>query len=65
MSNEAEEPEVLHRFKNKLYVAAGFCELLLDEMQADDPHRGDLLQIQQAMEEAIALVPEIANRFAR
>jgi hypothetical protein len=63
MSSESGESELLHRFKNKLYVAAGFCELLLLELNEDDPHRTDLLQMQQAMQEAMALVPEIAERL--
>ena len=63
MDTNAGEPEILHRFKNQIYLAASFCDLLLEELDAEDPHRKDLLQIQQAMQEAMALVPELARRI--
>ncbi len=63
MGPEGLEPELLHRFKNRLAIALGFCNLLLDEIDKDDPRRDDLLHIQQSMQEAMALLPELANHM--
>ena len=61
MNSELLEPDLVHRFNNQIAVALGFCNLLLDEMSADDPRRSDLEQIRQAIEEATALLPQIAK----
>jgi hypothetical protein len=53
------ESETLHQLKNQLGVAVGFVDLLLDEAAPDDPHREDLLRVQDAMRKALALIPVI------
>ncbi len=63
MDLESGEPELLHRLKNLLAINLGFCELLLDEMAEDDPKRGDMLAMQQATRDALALLPEVAARM--
>jgi PAS domain S-box-containing protein len=39
---------VAHDFNNLLTVILGFCDLLLDDIDADDPRRADLQEIQTA-----------------
>lgn len=62
MSQEALEPEVLHRFKNKISIAMGFCRLLVDECEPGDVRRADLVRVQQALQDAIDMLPELAAR---
>jgi hypothetical protein len=57
------ESEVLHTLKNQLGIAAGFIDLMLDETAAGDPRRDDLLQVQQAMQKALELIPGIARQM--
>ncbi len=64
MNNDVLEPELLHRFKNHMCVAIGFCQFLLDDMPSAHPLRDDLCQIQQAMEQAMAVVPELTRTCA-
>jgi signal transduction histidine kinase len=54
------DPAGVHRLKNKLAVILGFCELLLSEMPADDPHRADVEQMQQAGQSALIELPPLA-----
>lgn len=42
------EPETEHTVKNHLAVIVGFCELLLNEVPADDPRRADVQEIDRA-----------------
>lgn len=55
--------DVIHRLKNLLAVIAGFCDLLLLESPADDPRRADVLEVQKAASEAMALMPEVVKRI--
>jgi hypothetical protein len=63
LGTDTGEPEILHRFKNQIYLAASFCDLLLDEMDQSDSRRNDLEQIRRAMQDAMALIPELARRI--
>jgi hypothetical protein len=63
MSEERLENEVLHRVKNKLGLAIGFGNLLLDDMPADDPRRADLLTIHTAVRDALSMLPELARQL--
>lgn len=56
-----QEPEIVHRLRNKLAIAMGFARLAADECAASDPRREDLQRIRQALEEAIGLLPEVAS----
>ena len=60
MEADSLEPEILHSFKNQLGLALGFCNLVLDEVADTDPHRADLLQIQDALQAALKLLPQVA-----
>jgi hypothetical protein len=42
--------------KNMLGIVIGYSHLLLDEMPADDPRRGDLDEIRKAGEKALTLL---------
>ncbi len=64
MGPESLEPEHVHRFKNQISLAAGFCDLLLDELAADDPHRDDVAQIKIALDEALATLPDVLRSAA-
>lgn len=59
MDPEPLEPENVHRFKNQISLALGFCNLLLDELTPDDTHRDDVAQIKHALEEALVLLPDV------
>jgi hypothetical protein len=54
------DPVRVHHLKNKLAVILGFCEVLLSEMPADDPHRADVAQIQEAGKAALLELPPLA-----
>jgi hypothetical protein len=43
----------VHDMKNYLGIVLGYANLLLDEMPADDPRRGDLDEIRKAGDAAI------------
>lgn len=49
------DPETIHEIKNHLAVIAGYCELLLAEMPADDSRRADLQEMYQAARALIAI----------
>ena len=53
------ESETLHQLKNQIGIAVGFVDLLLDEINDGDPRRDDLLQVQQAMQKALAILPQV------
>jgi hypothetical protein len=44
----------VHDMKNYLGIVLGYANLLLDDMPADDPRRGDLDKIRKAGDAAIA-----------
>ncbi len=54
--------DVIHRLKNHIAIIVGFTELLISECADDDPKRADLLEVQKAAHEAMAVMPEIARR---
>lgn len=47
-----------HELKNQLGIVLGFSELLLQEMQHDDPRRPDVEEIHTAAGRAMELVKE-------
>jgi hypothetical protein len=60
------EPVRVHRLKNQLAIILGFCELLLSEMAQDDPHRADVVRIQDAGKSALGELPPLpAHEFSR
>ena len=63
MSFPGREPQVLHQMKNLLAISLGFCDLLIEATAEDDPKRRDLLAIQKATNDAMALLPKIAERL--
>ena len=50
------DPRFVHDMKNMLGIVIGFSNLLLDDMAADDPKRGDVDEIRKAGENAVALL---------
>ena len=59
------DPVNVHRLKNKLAINLGFCELLLQDTDAGDERRADLMQIQTAARSALEEVPPLpAHEFA-
>lgn len=46
----------VHDLKNFLGIIIGYANLLIDEMPAGDPRRGDVDEIRKAGENAVALV---------
>ena len=55
------ELEVIHRLKNHIAVIVGFCDLVIADMPESDTRRGDMLEIQKAAYEAMAMMPEVAR----
>ena len=54
--------DVVHRLKNHLAIILGFTELLLGDCAANDRRRADLLEVDKAARDALALMPEIGRR---
>jgi len=50
-----------HDMKNMLGIVIGYSHLLLEEMPADDPKRGDVEEIRKAGESALALLATLAD----
>jgi len=57
------DTSVMHEFKNHLAVIVGFCDLLLRDVPEDDPKRTDILEIRNAAQAAIALLPALSERM--
>jgi two-component system, cell cycle sensor histidine kinase and response regulator CckA len=55
---------VVHDFNNLLNVINGYTELLLDDLEADDPRRNDLELIRQAAKRAVSLTSQL-HAFSR
>lgn len=47
--------ETEHAIKNHLAVISGFCELLLADTAADDPRRGDLLEVSRSAQALVVI----------
>jgi hypothetical protein len=62
MEPPALESEGVHRFKNLLGISLGFCDLLLRDVAETDPRRADIIQIQGALREALAMLPTLFTR---
>jgi hypothetical protein len=56
---------VIHRLKNHLAIIVGFADLVVAEAAEDDPRRADLLEIQKAARDALAMMPDIDKRLKR
>jgi len=65
MPEPTRDSDVIHRLKNHLAIIVGFCDLLIAECAADDPRHADLLEVHKAAHDAMALIPEIAQRAQR
>ena len=50
-----------HDLKNQLGIIVGFSELLLTELDAVDPHRGDVEEINTAVQRALDLLSQITD----
>ena len=59
----SEDSSLLHQFKNHLFVAVGFCDLLLRDLPDDDPRRADVLEVHKGIAAAIELLPELSARM--
>jgi hypothetical protein len=59
MSGSDREPELLHRLRNHLAVIVSYADLLLQEMPAEDPRRGDVVEIRNAGRAASDLLPKV------
>ena len=59
---ESETVDVIHRLKNHIAIIVGFVELLISECADNDPRRADLLEVQKAAHEAMAVMPEVSRR---
>jgi signal transduction histidine kinase len=46
----------VHDMKNMLGIVIGYSSLLLEEISADDPRRGDIDEIRKAGESAVTLL---------
>jgi hypothetical protein len=57
------EPELLHTLKNKIGVALGFCDLLLDECEPTGDRHDDLTHMKEALTEALDMMPRVAERM--
>ncbi len=62
---EPTNAEVIHKLKNHLAVIVGFCDLLLSDCAPDDQRRADLLEVNKAAREALALMPDVVSRMRK
>lgn len=58
-----EDSEVIHRLRNHLAIIVGFADLVVAESSEDDPRRADLMDIQKAARDAMAMLPEVDTRL--
>jgi hypothetical protein len=54
----------VHDMKNYLGIVIGYANLLLDEMPADDPRRGDLDEIRKAGDAALSRLETLTAEAA-
>lgn len=57
----AADRKFAHDMKNMLGIVIGYSNLLLDELPADDPKRGDVEEIRKAGEAALALLGSLTE----
>ena len=62
-SEPASESDLVHRLKNHMCVIVGFCDLLLADCPIDDQRHADLLEVQKAARDAMAMMPEFDRRL--
>jgi two-component sensor histidine kinase len=60
---EPTNAQLVHQLKNHLAIIVGFCDLLISETPDEDPRKADLLDVQKAARDAMAVMPEIARRL--
>lgn len=53
------EPDLIHRFKNKVAVAEGFCRLLIEDLEPGDVRREDAQRIYEALQQMQAMLPAL------
>ena len=56
MPDATQEDKALHDLNNQLAIILGFCEVLLDGMDATDVRREDVIEIMNAATAAQAIV---------
>lgn len=54
---------IVHDLGNYLSVVAGFTELTLQTLPADDPRHADLIEVRDAANAAIELVHTLAKQI--
>jgi hypothetical protein len=59
------DSEVIHRLKNHLAIIVGFADLVVADSAAGDPRLADLLEIQKAARDALAMMPDLDKRMKR
>jgi hypothetical protein len=64
MSDQGDS-EVIHRLKNHLAIIVGFADLVIAESAEDDPHRTDLMELQTAARDAMAMMPDVDRLLKR
>ena len=52
-----------HTLKNHLAIIVGFSDLLLSEMNTDDPHRNDVTEINAAARAALEELAVLAGKL--
>ena len=62
-SDLASESDLVHQLNNHLCIIVGFCDLLLADVPSDDQRHADLLEVQKAARDAMAMTPEIDRRL--
>ena len=50
---------IAHDFNNVLTAIDGYCDLLLEDLSPEDPHRGDIREIRKAADRAAALTRQL------
>ena len=50
---------IAHDFNNLLTAINGYCDLILEDLSAEDPLRSDLLEIRRAGERAATLTRQL------
>jgi hypothetical protein len=59
------DAEMIHRLKNHLAIVVGFADLVVAETPEGDPRFADLLEIQKAARDALAMMADVDLRLRR